>query len=129
MSQCHHHVFNALQREICSKIPIEVRPILLERGVIPPSLDRLCSTKDWIKIVIGYLRNKDFETFLKFLECICIARDATARPDKRILVSIFRVVQDFDARNSTKHSVQVEQIMKQFESELNLHVSMNNPDE
>ena len=120
MSQCHHHVINALQRVICSNIPNEVRPILLERGVIPPSLDRLCNTKDWIKIVIGYLRDKDFETFLKFVECICIARGATARPDKRILDSIFSVVQDFDARNSTQHSVQVEQIMKQFEKKATL---------
>ena len=65
MSDCHHHVFDALQREIhvCRLISIEMRLILLERGVIPPSLDRLCNTKNWIKIVIGHLRNKDFETF------------------------------------------------------------------
>ena len=120
MSQCHHHVFNALQRQMCCFIPFEVlRPILLKRGVIPaPYLDS--HTKNGVKIVVGYLRNQDFETFLKFVECICIARDATARPDKQILDSIFSVVQDFDARNSTQHSVQVEQIMKQFQKKATL---------
>ena len=115
MSQCHHHVFNALQREI-SKIPFEaLRPILLERGVIPPTLDRQCNTKDGMKIVVGYIRNQDFETFLKFVECICIARDANASVEKHILDSIFSVVQDFDARNFTRHSVQVEKIMQRFQ--------------
>ena len=120
MSDCLHYVFDALQREICRLIPIEMRPILLKRGVIPPSLDRLCNKTNWIKVVVGYLQDKDFDTFLKFVECICIARNATARPDKQILDSILSVVQDFDARNSTQHSVQVDEIMKQFQKKATL---------
>ena len=121
MSQCHHHVFNALQREIYRSIPFEVlRPILLERGVIPPSLDRQCSTRNGIKIVVGYLRNQDFETFLKFVECICVARDANAIVGKQILDSIFCAAQDFDVRTSTQYSVQVEQIMKRFQKKATL---------
>ena len=83
--------------------------LLLERGVIPPSVDEHCNTRDGIQKVVGYLRNKDFETFLKFVECICIADTGV---NKKILDSIFCAVQDFDARKSTQYSVRVEQIIK-----------------
>ena len=117
MSQCHHHVFNVLQREIYRAIPFEgLRPILLELGVIPHSLDKECNTKNGMKIVVGYLRNQDFETFLKFVECVYAAREANATVEKQILDSIFSAVQDFDVKKCTHYSSQVEKIMKRFQT-------------
>ena len=89
---------------------------MLERGVIPHSLDRQCDTKNGMKIVVGYLRNQDFETFLKFVECICVAREANAKVEKQILDSIFSAVQDFDVKKSTHCSSQVEKIMERFQT-------------
>ena len=114
MSQPHHHVFNALQREIFRSVPFEVlRPILLQNGVIPPSIDQSCDKGNGMRIVVGYLRNEGFDKFLKFVECICIAKDSP-RVEKRILDSILSVLQDFDAKNSTQHRIQVEQIIGEY---------------
>ena len=126
MSQPHHHVFNALQREIYRSVPFEVlRPILLQQGVVPPFIDKSCDTKNGIKIVVGYLRNEGFDKFLKFVECICIAQDTSAKVEKQILDSILTVVQDFDVRNSTEHSVQVEKIIKRFQKQVTLPVHIS----
>ena len=121
MSEPHHHVFNALQGKIYRSAPFEVlRPILLKQGVIPSSIDERCDTTNGIKIVVGYLRNEGFDKFLKFVECLCIARDKNPKVDKQILGSILSAVKDFDVRNSTEHHVQVEKIIKRFQKQATL---------
>ena len=113
MSQPHHHVFNALQSEIYRSVPFEVlRPILLQEGVVPPSIDQSCDKENGMRIVVGYLRNKGYEKFLKLVECMCTAQDPIV--EKRILDSMLSAVQDFDAKNSTQHSAQVKQIIGEY---------------
>ena len=126
MSQPHHHVFNALQREICRSVPFEVvRPILLQQGVVPPSIDISCDKRNGTKLVVGYLRNEGFDKFLRFVECICIAVDTSTRVEKQILNSILSVVQDFDVRNSTQYGVQVEKIIKRYQKQATLPVNIS----
>ena len=126
MSEPHHYVFNALETVIYRSAPFEVlRPILLLQGVIPPFIDKSCDTNNGIKIVVGYLRNKGFDKFLKFVECICIARDKNARVNTQILGSILCAVKDFDGKYATEHHVQVEKINKRFQKQATLPVNIS----
>ena len=110
MSAPHHHVFNAMQREIYHKLEVDpLLPILKERGVISSEQDKLFKkeSKKNIKILVGILRNQSFEAFLGFVECICIAHESPegeGKVEKPIVVSIRNVVEDFDLKRKWRTS-------------------------
>lgn len=120
MSEPHHHVYNALQREIYRSVPAEqLLPMLLDKGVVQQKLaDQIRMSPFGTKILVGYLRNQDFETFLKFLECICIAHETPeggSKVEKPIVMTIRSVVADFDQRNDTKYTAEVDEIIHRFQ--------------
>ena len=120
MSAPHHHVFNTMQREIYRSIMVEpLLPVLKDRGVISPEQDKLFKekSKNNIKILVGILRNQTFETFLSFVECICIAHDSPegeGKVEKPIVVSIRNVVEDFDLKHSTEYVKRVDEIIDRY---------------
>ena len=108
MSQPHHHVFNALKREIIRGVPIHpLFPMLFEKGVIKEENARMFDSKaNGMKILTSYLGNQDFDTFLKFFECICEVQDneeCFKKMDVSIVDSIISVVEDFDAKALAKN--------------------------
>ena len=117
MSQPHHHVFNAIQPQINRGVPVkEVLPLLLQKGVVKPELQRTIE-RGGMKIVTSYLRNRDFETFLLFVECICIAccdPKSSRKVMSQTLDSIQEVVRDFDSQHGTDHCSRVTAIVKQY---------------
>ena len=117
MSQPHHHVFNAIQRQINTGVPVkEVLHLLLEKRVIKPELKDTVE-KGGMKIVTGYLRNQDFDTFLAFVECVCIACCDPMSSRKimyETLDSIQQVVKDFDANHGTQHCSRVTAILDRY---------------
>ena len=121
MSRPHHHVYNALQREIYRSVPAEqLLPILLDKGVIQQDIASQIrrSPSIGIKILLGHLRNQDFKTFLNFLECICIAHETPeggSKVEKSIVVAIKSVVADFDQKNDTKYTAEVDEIVGRFQ--------------
>ena len=117
MSAPHHHVFNAMQREIYHKLEVDpLLPILKERGVISSEQDKLFKkdSKNNIKILVGILRNQSFETFLSFVECICIAHESPegeGKVEKPIVASMRNVVEDFDLKHNTEYVKRVDEII------------------
>ena len=120
MSAPHHHVFNAMQREIYRSIMVEpLLPVLKDRGVISPKEDKLFreKSKNNIKILVGILRNQTFETFLNFVECICIAHESPegeGKVEKLIVVSIRNVVEDFDSKHNTEYVKRINEIIDRY---------------
>lgn len=123
MSQPHHHVFNALQRAISRSVPIQpLIPLLLEKGVIKKENVKMYGSKaNGMKILTGYLRNQDFDTFLKFFECICEAED-TEEGFKQMEISIvgpiLSVVEDFDSKHPespVKYAEKIEEVIQKWQ--------------
>ena len=120
MSAPHHHVFNAMQREIYHKVEVDpLLPILKDRGVISPEQNKLFKekSKNNIKILVGILRNQTFETFLSFVECICIAHESPegeGKVEKPIVVSMRNVVEDFDSKHNTEYVKRVDEIIDRY---------------
>ena len=120
MSAPHHHVFNAMQREIYRSVMVEpLLPVLKDRGVISPEKNKLFkeNSKNNIKILVGILRNQSFETFLGFIECICIAHESPegeGKVEKPIVVSMRNVVEDFDLRHNTEYVKRVDEIIDRY---------------
>ena len=103
MSQPHHHVFNALQRSIIRSCPVEeLIPLLVEKGVIKKENVGMFKSKNGMKILTSYVRNQDFDTFLKFVECLCEVEESEEGFKKleiSTVDSILSVVEDFDAKH------------------------------
>ena len=85
--------------------------------------------KNGMKILISYLRNQSFETFLNFVECIFLAQrdipsQATAAP---VVESMVKAVEDFDTQNKTSHAEAIVAIqhkyLKQFQAEAKVEQS------
>ena len=133
MSQPHHHVFNALQREIYRGVPIEqLLPILLSKGVVKQESAHLYSSKNGIKVLVGYLRKKDFGTFMKFVECICLAHETPtggSKVEKPIVAAIRSVINDFDKRNETNYAAEVDRVISNFQKMSLLDVPSEATDE
>ena len=125
MTEPHHHVFNAVQKDILKGVKIlAVLPYLVEKKVIPESQAEWYESqpKNGMKILISYLRNQSYETFLDFVECIFLAqRDSPAKVQSTVVGSMTAAVQDFDQRNSTTHAERIisiqQKYMKQVEEE------------
>ena len=117
MSQPHHHVFNALQQSIVKGVNVQaILPHLITRGVIPPEESHRYESKSGMKILIGFLRNKSFEEFLTFVECIFITQQQDPSKSKALPVidAIIKAVEDFDQRNNTNHAEKIESIKSTY---------------
>ena len=109
MTMPHHYVFHVLNKEIIKCVRVEaILEHLVSKKVIPDSdvaiyRDR---PRSGMKILIGYLRNQSFETFLSFVECIFEAqRDAPAKVKAvPVVESMIRAVQDFDEREQSSYT-------------------------
>lgn len=125
MTEPHHHVFNAVQQDILRGVKIlAVLPHLVDKKVIPESQVEWYAgqPKNGMKILISYLRNQSYETFLNFVECIFLAqRDSPAQVQSTVVRSMTAAVQDFDQRNNTTHAERIidiqQKYMKQVEEE------------
>lgn len=106
MTQPHHHVFNALQAEI-NRVDVQpLLPLLLERGVFKREEEYMFCGKIGTKVLTGFLRSKDYDTFLTFLSCIC---DHTK--ELSIVTSIKDVIEDFDKRHGSCHALKVQEML------------------
>ena len=118
MSEPHHHVFNAMQREIYRSVKVDpLLPVLQNKGVISPEQAKMFHSKSNIKILVGILRNQSFETFLSFVECICIAHESPegeGKVEKPIIVSMRNVVEDFDLQHNTEYVKRVDEIIDRY---------------
>ena len=75
-------------------------------------------SKNGTKILTSYLRNKDFGTFLKFVECICAAHErpeGATKVELPIVSSIISVVEDFDHRQGSSYASQISEILHQYQ--------------
>lgn len=103
MTQPHHFVFNELDSVIRKSAKIEhLLPLLVKRKVISDSLQQQCRVagKQGMKFLTSYLRNKDFDTFITFLECIQEAADEHPGEVKvTVLENIHEAVKHFDKRS------------------------------
>ncbi len=110
MSEPHHHVFNALQQAITKSVKTQnVIGHLIQKGVIKEN-DRntYASSKNGMKILIAFLRNKNYDTFLEFVDSIYLAqKDSPSTVQSTIVDSIIMAVQDFDQRNDKNHAERV----------------------
>lgn len=57
-----------------------------------------------MKRLTSQLRNRDFDTFLKFVECILRAGSENPKINLSIVESIHHAVANFDERNGTSHA-------------------------
>ena len=117
MTQPHHHVFNALEPLLHRKVPIlPLIPILTEKGVISSEQESwFRDEQNGIKILTGYLRNKDYDTFLNFMESVF---EAGARSDGTVdfslMKSVRQVVADFDVKFETAHADRIQEIIDRY---------------
>ena len=116
MTQPHHHVFNVLEQEISRGVVIEpLLPLLLQKGVIQQSNKTMFeSRKNGMRILVGYLRSKDYDTFVRFVECIYEAQQSPEGSSKiylPIVKSIKQIVTDFDSRHNTQHVLKIDEII------------------
>ena len=116
MTQPHHHVFNVLEQEITRGVCIEpLLPLLLQKGVIQQSNKSMFeSSKNGMRILVGYLRSKDYDTFVRFVECIYEAHQSPGGSIKiyvPIVKSIKQIVTDFDSRHNTQHVLKIGEII------------------
>lgn len=119
MTQPHHHVFNVLQGEINHIIKLDpLFPLLLERGVFRPEEKRLFETIG-MKALTGYLRGKDFETFLSFISCIS---DHPTQGSKylAIIKAVKEILNSYDEQHKSSHAFKVDEISKRHEKPADL---------
>ena len=121
MSLPHHHVFNAIQPQIQEGVPIKkISPLLLEKSIIKKQQADIAEKggRYGMKIMCGYIKNQTFETFLKFVECMCKLISIDPECDKTVspvLASILEVVKDFDETNNTEHTKSIIDIFRTYQ--------------
>ncbi len=118
MTEPHHHVFNALQQAVIRGVKIEaILPHLVQKKIIPEADTKRYESnpQNGMKILISYLRNRSYETFLDFTECIFLAqKESPAKAQSTIIDSMIMAVQDFDQRNNTTHAQGIIDIQQKY---------------
>lgn len=114
----HHHVFYLLQTALIRSVGIKaLLPLLVERKVVPEEDASLYDKQqNGMKILIFYLKNQSFETFLDFVECILLAQEKAPSKVQSVTVvdSIIKALKEFDEKNSTSHAETVVAIQKKY---------------
>ena len=88
------------------------------RTIIIPTCNFLCGIgKNGMKRLTSQLRNRDFDTFLKFVECILRAGSENPKINLSIVESIQRAIANFDERNGTSHASLVLRLKEQCVTE------------
>ena len=126
MTQPHHHVFNALSQGITKSVKIDaILTHLSDKRVIPENFVSTLKSKNGMKILISYLRNRSFKTFLVFVECIFLAQgDAPSKVQSvSIVESMIKAVKDFDERNSTSYAKDIEVIEQKYIKQISSKVT------
>lgn len=118
-SQPHHHVFYLCEQAIIRSVKIEaVLHHLIDKKVVPESdIPRYSDKpKNGMKILIGYLKNRSFQTFLEFVECILLAQgeDPSKAQSVTVVESIIKAVEEFDLRNDTHWADDVIAIQQKY---------------
>lgn len=119
MSQPHHFVFNELQRAIQASVPIEpLLPYLLKKEIIKETDVKKFSGKNGMRNLTSALRNKSYETFVRFVECIIEAGSSDPSVKLSIVQPIEKAVVQFDKEHGTTHASTLQSRKK---SELSSH--------
>ena len=122
MTQPHHHVFNVLQGEINRHVSLPPLLDSLEReGIAPEHLLDKFKRRDGMKYMTGYLRSRDYDTFVKFIQCMC----ETSDKNMAIVESVRDTVNDFDKRNETDHAKRIIEILERQKKDTLLIESMS----
>lgn len=89
---------------------------MVSNKVIPEADLPRYESKSGMKILIGFLRNKTYEDFLKFVECIFLTQRDDPSKSKALPVveSMIRAVQDFDQREGTNCAEKITAIKKKY---------------
>ena len=119
MSQPHHFLFNELQRAIQKCVPVDpLIPFLLEKNVIKKEdIAKYTDPKVGMKRLTSSLRNKDFDTFVKFVDCICAAGYKDPSVKLSIVSSIRSALEVFDKDNNTSFASRISGLKQQQEPE------------
>ena len=108
MSQPHHFIFNELQRAIQKCVPIEpLIPFLLERNILKEADVSKYKGRFGMKLLTSSLRTRDFDTFVKFVDCIDLAGRKDPTVDRSIMNAIMGAVELFDKNNNTSYADQL----------------------
>ena len=115
----HHRVFYLCEQAIIRSVKIEaVLHHAIEKKVIPESdIPRYSNKpKNGMKILIGYLKNRSFETFLDFVECILLAQgeDPSKAQSATVVDSIVKALEEFDLQNGTSSKDDVLAIQQKY---------------
>ena len=71
--------------------------------------------KNGMKILTGYLRSKDYNTFVKFVLCMYEANQTSTHTiDTSLVKSIKEVVLDFDSRKETNYAIEIDELIEKF---------------
>lgn len=103
MSQPHHFVFNELERVIRNSVPNNEKllDLLVEKNVVLEVDKEKFIGKHGMKCLTSYLRIKEFEVFVTFLECIREVRRLDPTVDPYILETVLGAVKTFDENHGT----------------------------
>ena len=119
-SQPHCHVFNVLQGEINRHIKLApLLPALQEAGIVPPEQLGRFKRKDGMKYMTGYLRSRDYETFVTFIKCMYTTRDSGGK-NMAIVESVKDVLLYFDKRYGTDYAKKIIEILESQKMEAKL---------
>ena len=120
MTQPHHHVFNVLQGEINRRVKLApLLPALQEAGIVPPEQLSRFKREDGMKYMTGYLRSRDYETFVTFIKCMYTTSESGEK-NMAIVESVKDVVLGFDERNKTDHAKKIIEILESQKIEAKL---------
>ena len=112
MTQPHHHVFNVLQGEINRRVKLApLLSALQEAGIVPPEQLSRFKREDGMKYMTGYLRSRDYETFVTFIKCMYTTSESGEK-NMAIVESVRDVVLGFDERNKTDHAKKIIEILE-----------------
>ena len=120
MTQPHHDVFNRIHSLIEKDVKVaDVAEHLVEKKII--KADDVSRYKSKPKnrgmvALVQLLRNRSFETFLDFVECIFLAQGAPPGKLKSIPVveSIIVAVQEFDKQHQSSHADRVIAVQEKY---------------
>lgn len=105
MTQPHHHVFNSLSSVITKSYKITEATLqdLKNKNVVSEADIPRLKSRNGMKKLEGLLRNRSFETFLGFVECIFLAHGESSDKDIPVINSIIKAVEEFDQQSSISH--------------------------
>ena len=117
MSQPHHFVFNEIERVIRSSVPDNERlvDLLVRKNVLREKDRPKFVGRNGMKCLTSYMRIKDFEMFVTFVECIREVSEQDPSVDVSVVETIRGAVRTFDENHSTHYEQRIPQLKKTTE--------------